>query len=112
MFTATNAKEMAARSIASRKNNGWKAKSKAYFIAPQAELLQDAAHNRLSRLWECIELIDKRVRHELNKERPDGTLLKDLATTARLLKDQAEAPANGHKRQPAVQAPELPEPTV
>lgn len=111
-FTPENAKHYAARSIASRKANGWKAKAKDIYLATPAELINEAAHERISRLWACLELIDKRLGHELNKEHPNGQLLKDLASTAKMLRDQADDPAtNGKLKAAAPAAPDLPEPT-
>lgn len=112
MITAANAREYNAKSLAKRRANGWKARSKDIYLATTPELNAEAAHERISRLWACLELIDKRLGHELNKEHPNGQLLKDLASTAKMLRDQADDPAtNGKLKAAAPAAPDLPEPT-
>lgn len=114
MITAANAREYNAKSLAKRRANGWKARSRDIYLASTPELNAEAAHERISRLWACLELIDKRLGHELNKEHPNGQLLKDLASTAKMLRDQAgdQQPAtNGRPKGSAPAAPDLPDPT-
>ncbi len=105
---------MHARSVLARKANLERRKNEPYHTLND-KANGEPAHSRLFRLWSCLETIDARLATEIARERPNLGLVKELSAVARSLQAQAVDldPANGTaKRQPAAQAPELPEPTV
>jgi hypothetical protein len=83
---------MAARSLASRKANGWRARAKAFIEPdPAADPAKDA-QERNTRLGAIIKAIDRRLALEVVRDHPNGELLRDLATTRRTLLSQADGP--------------------
>jgi hypothetical protein len=91
-FSSADAKEMAARSVASRKAAAARRSALAAFIPPEGvpQTGTDYVARRLARVRVQLDLLDERITEELQGKQPNGQRLNWLAAASGRLEEQEQ----------------------